>query len=106
MHFKVEAFGGIQNQVLSAFGKSESFTKSGTYAKSEKSDEKKEKKLATVIVGIFSPEKRRLKTSTCSHNISPARACNGRNILKATGELDISTTKRPHGPAISNQDKT
>ena len=28
---------------------------------SEKSDEKKEKKLATVIVGLFSLEKRRLK---------------------------------------------
>ena len=41
LHFKVEAFGGVQNQVLSTFGKSESFTKSGTYAMSEKSDEKK-----------------------------------------------------------------
>ena len=61
MHFKVEAFGGVQNQVLSTFGKSESFTKKGTYAMSEKSDEKK---LATVIVGLFSLEKRQLKTVT------------------------------------------
>ena len=60
LHFKVEAFGGVQNQVLSTFGKSESFTKN-TYAMSEKSDEKKEKKLATVIAGLFSLEKRRLK---------------------------------------------
>ena len=56
--FKVE--GCVQNQVLSTFGKSESFTKS-TYAMSEKSDEKK---LATVIVGLFSLEKRRLKIAT------------------------------------------
>ena len=42
------------------FGKSESFTKSGTYAMNEKSDEKK---LATVIVGLFSLEKRRLKNA-------------------------------------------
>ena len=41
LHFKVEAFGCVQNQVLSAFGKSEIFTKSGTYTMSEKSDEKK-----------------------------------------------------------------
>ena len=61
LHFKVEAFGCVQNQVLSTFGKSEHFTKSGTYAMSEKSDEKKDKKLATVIVGLFSLEKRRLK---------------------------------------------
>ena len=40
LHFKVEAFGCIQNQVLSTFGKNEFFTKSGTYAMSEKSDEK------------------------------------------------------------------
>ena len=39
LHFKVEAFGCVQNQVLSTFGKSESFTKSGTYAMSEKADE-------------------------------------------------------------------
>ena len=37
LHFKLEAFGGVQNQVLS---KIESFTKSGTYAMSEKSDKK------------------------------------------------------------------
>ena len=41
LHFKVEAFGCVQNQVLSTFGESESFTKSGTNAMSEKSDEKK-----------------------------------------------------------------
>ena len=58
LHFKVEAFGCVQNQVLSTFGKSESFTKSCTYAMSEKSDEKK---LVTVIVGLFSLEKCRLK---------------------------------------------
>ena len=40
LHFKVEAFECVQNQVLSTFGKSEYFT-SGTYAMSEKSDEKK-----------------------------------------------------------------
>ena len=62
LHFKVEAFGCVQNQVLSTFGKSESFTKSGTYAMSEKSDEKK-RKLATVIVELFSLEKRRLKNN-------------------------------------------
>ena len=56
LHFKVKAFGGgVQNQVLSTFGKSETFTKSGTYAISEMSDEKKQ--LATVIVGLFSLEK-------------------------------------------------
>ena len=43
LHFKVEAFGCVQNQVLSTFGRSESFTKNGTYAMSEKSDEKNEK---------------------------------------------------------------
>ena len=59
LHFKVEAFGCVQNQVLSTFVKREYFTKNGTYAMSEKSDEKK---LATVIVGLFSLEKRRLKT--------------------------------------------
>ena len=34
LHFKAEAFGCVQNQVLSTFGKSEYFTKSGTYAMS------------------------------------------------------------------------
>ena len=42
LHFNVEAFGCVQNQVLITFGESESFTKSGTYATSEKYDEKKE----------------------------------------------------------------
>ena len=35
LHFKVEAFGFIPNQVLSTFGESEFFTKSGKYAMSE-----------------------------------------------------------------------
>ena len=61
LHIKVEAFGCVENQVLSTFGKNESFTTSGTYAMSEKSDEKK---LATVKVGLFSLEKRRLKSAT------------------------------------------
>ena len=68
LHFKVEAFECVQNQVLSTFGKSEYFT-SGTYAMSEKSDEKK---LATVIVGLFSLEKRRLKKKKTSHSNSRA----------------------------------
>ena len=37
--FQGRGFGCVQNQVLNTFGKSESFT-SGTYAMSEKSDEK------------------------------------------------------------------
>ena len=54
LHFKVEAFGCVQNQVLSTFGKSEYFTKSGTYAMSEKSDEKKDNKTGTSKVGAIS----------------------------------------------------
>ena len=54
LHFKVETFGGVQNQVLSTFGKSESFTKSGTYAMSEKSDDKKRNKTGTSKVGAIS----------------------------------------------------
>ena len=54
LHFKVEAFGCVQNQVLSTFGESEYFTKSGTYAMSEKSDEKKRNKTGTSKVGAIS----------------------------------------------------
>ena len=70
LHFKVEAFRSVQNQVLSTFSKSESFTNSGTYAMSETSDEKKIKELVTVIVGLFSLKKRRLKNNKKSIIIS------------------------------------
>ena len=61
LHFKVEGFGCVQNQVLNTFGKSESFTKSGTYAMSEKSDEKKETRRERLKSALYLRLKKRKK---------------------------------------------
>ena len=69
LHFKVEAFGCVQNQVLSTFGKRASFTKSGTYAMSEKSDEKKKKnKTGSSQVGAISKAQKYSKNNYWKHS--------------------------------------
>ena len=67
LHFKVEDFGSVQNQVLSTFGKSESFTKSATYAMCEKSDKKE------------------IKTSHCNSRALFTRKMPNKNTSVATG---------------------
>ena len=64
--FAFQGRGDVQNQVLSTFGKSESFTKSGTYAMSEKSDEKKRNKTSHCNSQTLFTRKCRLKTSDCN----------------------------------------